>query len=172
MQTEAFKERVKRLQEVNEVVEKLDPAVRAAAFTLLTDYVTGTTTKKPAAVAPETHPDTHTTDDDDDGADFFAKHPSGKPAENALTIAAFFYSQYGASPFQLDDIRSTANAVGLTIPDALDMTLKQASRDGKALFQHTGRNQYKPSVNGELYFQKKYEVTKGKKQRPAASSGS
>jgi hypothetical protein len=170
MQTEAFKERVKRLQEVNEVIEKLDPAVRAQAFTLLSDYVTGTTTNHKPAAPADSEPPAETPDPASDGSDFFAKHPNGRPSENALAIAAYLYGQYGVQPFQLDDIRKTATAVGLTIPDALDMTLKQAARDGKTLFQRTGYNQYKPTVNGELYFQKKYQVKKGTKTRPGNGS--
>jgi hypothetical protein len=168
VQTEVFKERVKRLKEVNDAIEKLDPAIRSAAFSLLADYVTGITEKAKdgyghhAANKP-TEPDS---------TDFFSKLEKGKPADNAIAISAYFYSQYGAQPFQLDDIRTLADEVGLTIPGVLDMTLKQASRDGKSLFQHTGRNQYKPTVNGELYFQKTYSVKKGNKTRASGGNQS
>ena len=96
-----------------------------------------------------------------------AKHPDGRPSENVNLIAAHLYSQYGAQPFKLDDIRNKANEVGITIPTSLNMTLKQAKRKGKALYQHTGRNEYKPTVNGELYFKNTYHVKKGTKARRA-----
>ncbi len=170
MQSDAFKERVKRLKEVNEVIEKLDPAIRAAAFSLLTEYVTRTHTEPKGIASHETPPGE--LPDDADNTAFFAKHQPGKPAENAVAITAYLYSQYGAQSFQLDDVRAMANSVGMTIPQALDMTLKQARRDGKSLFQHSGRNQYKPTVHGELYFQKTYSARKGKKSRSAAGNES
>src|SRR5207247_1566036 len=39
MDEATFKERVKRLNEINKVVEKLDPAIREQAFALLESYV-------------------------------------------------------------------------------------------------------------------------------------
>lgn len=167
MQSDTFKERVNRLKEVNEVIEKLDPSIRATAFSLLSDYVTGHATKEKPGAGKHSADDeiTHT-----DGAELFAKHPDGRPSENVNLIAAYLYSEYGAQPFTLADIRSKADAVGITVPASLDMTLKQASRKGKALFQHTGRNEYKPTVNGELYFKNTYKVKKGTKPRPAAGN--
>ena len=41
MDNSTFQERVSRLKEVNEVIEKLDPAIREVAFSLLAGYVTG-----------------------------------------------------------------------------------------------------------------------------------
>jgi hypothetical protein len=164
MDNSEFQERVKRLKEVNEVIKDLDPAIREGALPLLAEYVTGQAIgRKPA----------HRPNDDDvgqtvpqDAADFFAKFPDGKPSDNAILIAAHLYGQYVAEPFRLDEVRETAKSVGLTIPASLDMTLKQAQREGKALFQHTGRSEFKPTVNGELYFKRTYEVPKGTRKRP------
>ena len=161
-----FQERVNRLKEVNDVIKALDPAILEAALPLLADYVTGhSSVRKPAQepsggtgneIAPQ------------DAAEFFAKFPDGKPSDNAVLIAAFLYRQYGAEPFKLDEIREIAKSVGLTIPSSLDMTLKQAQRDGKSLFQHSGRGEYKPTVHGELYFKKTYQVSTGTKRHPAS----
>jgi len=169
MDNSAFLERIKRLKEVNDVIKDLDPAIREGALSLLAEYVTG----HPIA------PSLRQQQDDGGGggpggsaAEFFAKFPEGKPSDNAVSIAAYLYSQYGAEPFKLDDIRETAKSVGLTIPTSLDMTFKQAQRDGKLLFQHTGRSEFKPTVHGELYFKKTYQVTKGTKKRLAQGSES
>jgi hypothetical protein len=163
VETSTFHERAKRLKEVNEVIEKLDPAIREQAFSLLAGYVTGQPHKAEEATALEKGADQL----DTPMTELFAKHPDGKPSDNAILIAAFLYSQYGAQPFKLDEMRAIAESVGLTIPNSLDMTLRQAQREGKSLFQHTGRSEFRPTVHGELYFKKTYQVTKGTKKRPA-----
>jgi hypothetical protein len=172
MESSAFQERVKRLKEVNEVIEQLDPAIREGALSLLAEYVTGEPHKGKGGagqelrdIEPHDQPDTVT-------SELFAKHPDGKPSDNAVLIAAHLYSQYGAQPFRLDEMRTVADSVGVTIPTSLDMTLRQAQRDGKLLFQHTGRSEFKPTVHGELYFKKTYQVPKGTKQRPAPGNES
>jgi hypothetical protein len=169
MDSVAFQERVKRLQEVNGVIKDLEPAIQSAALGLLTEYVTGHPTERKQV--PRTNSG-NTSESPQDMAEFFAKFPEGKPSDNAVSIAAYLYSQYGAEPFKLDEVRETAKSVGLTIPTSLDMTLKQAQRDGKLLFQHTGRNEFKPTVHGELYFKKTYQVVKGTTKRPVQGSES
>jgi len=163
MDSSAFQERVKRLKEVNDAIKDLDPAIKEGALRLLVEYVTG---RPAAAPTGRQQGDGGGGSSGDDPAEFFAKFPEGKPSDNAVSIAAYAYSQFGAEPFKLDEIRETAKSVGLTIPASLDMTLKQAQRDGKLLFQHTGRSEFKPTVHGELYFKKTYLVTKGTKKRP------
>lgn len=167
MESNTFHERVKRLKEVNEVIEKLDPAIREGALSLLAEYVTGHPHKSKGGTGQEISTSEPLDQSDTVASDLFAMHPDGKPSDNVVLIAAHLYSQYGAQSFKLDEIRSIADSVGITIPTSLDMTLKQAKRDGKPLFQHTGRNEYKPTVNGELYFKKTYQVPKGTKQHPA-----
>jgi len=165
MEDSTFQDRVKRLKEVNEVIEKLDPAIREEAFSLLAGYVTGQPYTGPHVGADGSggQGDSHS---EAPAADLFARFPDGKPSDNVVLIAASLYSQYGAEPFKLDEIRAIAQSVGVTIPSSLDMTLKQAKREGKSLFQHTGRSEFKPTVHGELYFKKTYQVTKGTKKRP------
>jgi hypothetical protein len=168
MESSAFHERVKRLKEVNEVIGTLDPAIREGAFSLLVEYVTGHPHKSKGGGGQETG-DSEPHDQPDTAiAELFAKHPDGKPSDYAVAIAAHLYSQYGAQPFKLEEIRTLADSFGVTIPTSLNMTMKQAQRDGKSLFQHTGRSEYKPTVHGELYFKKTYEVSKGTKQRLAS----
>lgn len=170
MDSVTFKERVKRLMEVNSAIAKLDQAIRAEAFSLLSPYVTAQTTGSHgggSCARQRRGSDVHETADTGDAESFFANHQGEKPSGNAVLKAAYLYGQYGKQPFRLDDIRGLAESTGLTIPDALDMTLKQAKHEGKALFQHVGRNQYKPTVHGEIYFKKTYSVKKGTKQRPS-----
>jgi hypothetical protein len=172
MDSVTFKERVKRLKEVNSVIAKLDEAIRAAAFSLLSPYVTGQPTKSQGSgsAAREHHGGGADQPADTDEAEaFFTEHTGKKPAENAVVIAAYLYSQYGKQPFGLDEVRGLAESTGVTIPDHPAMTLKQTKRNGKALFQHVGRNQYKPTVHGEIYFKQTYAVKKGAKRRPAES---
>ncbi len=173
MDSETFKNRVKRLKEVNTEIAKLDPAIRAEALALLSEYISAGETPKHPHTGGAAHARGQKAQHDvsDDVESFFAKHPvTGKPAENAVLIATYLYSQYGSKPFQLDDIRNMADTCGVTIPASLDMTLKQAQRDGKTLFKHAGRNQYQPTVHGEIYFKQKYGVKKGTKPRPDESA--
>jgi hypothetical protein len=164
MDSAVFQERVKRLQEVNGVIKDLEPAIQEAALALLAEYVTG----YPAAHQPARQPPDGNGGKPagDNNAEFFAKFPEGKPSDNAVLIAAYVYGQYGAESFKLDEIREIAKSVGLTIPTSLDMTLKSAQRDGKLLFQHSGRSEFKPTVHGELYIKKTYQIVTGTKRRP------
>lgn len=164
MDSAAFQERVKRLKEVNEVIKDLDPAIREGALPLLAEYVTG----HPAVEGAEKQTDNGNSGATLGGAaEFFAKFQEGKPSDNAISIAAYVYSQYGTEPFKLEEISEIARSVGLTIPTSPNMTFNAAQREGKLLFQHSGRGEFKPTVHGELYFKKTYEVAKGTKKRPA-----
>jgi|SRR5579864_1732334 len=171
MDNNAFQERVRRLKEVNEVIKDLDPAIREGALPLLAEYVTGHPITHDGETGQQAN-DSGSNGSQDGAAEFFAKFPEGKPSDNAVSIAAYVYGQYGAEPFKLDEIREIANSVGLTIPTSLDMTLKSAQRDGKLLFQHTGRSEFKSTVHGELYFKRTYQITKGTKRRLVQGSES
>ena len=46
MDEKTFKERVNKLNEVNKIIEKLDPSIRAESFKLLQTYITGKETVK------------------------------------------------------------------------------------------------------------------------------
>jgi len=169
MDKTAFQERVTRLREINEIITTLDPSIRPGALALLADYVTGQTDiqERPTPGAPTASVRGQS---DDPTGGLLAKFPDGKPSDNALLIAASLYSQYGAQPFTLEDVRAMAESAGATIPATLNMTFNSAQRDGKLLFQHTGRSEYKPTVHGELFFQKTYQVAKGTKRRALEAS--
>jgi hypothetical protein len=172
MDIKAFQECVNRIKEVNAVIEKLESEIREPAFALLSEYITGHTEKSGVSEAQLPRDDGPQNQPSIAGSDLFAKHPEGKPSDNAVLIAADLYSQYGAQPFTLDEVRAIADSVGITVPKSMNMTLNAAQREGKLLFQHTGRNEYKPTVHGELYFRKKYQVSKGTKQRPVTRNES
>lgn len=96
---------------------------------------------------------------------FFASFPHDKPAENLKLVAARFDREYGAEPFTLEEVRSKADAVGITIPATVDMTLLQAKDKRKKLFARAGKGKFKPTVHEEVYLETKYSVDKGTKKR-------
>ena len=152
-----YEGRVKRLREVNTVVKPLDPAIREASFNLLKSYVTGLEIDnagegKGGEVAQ-------------DKKSFFTKFSHDRPSENVFLVAAYHYSQYGTTPFDRGDIKQIADDVGLIVPDRPDMTLKNAQKKGKSLFNSVGAGKYKPTVHGEKYLKETYKVTKGTKKK-------
>ena len=102
---------------------------------------------------------------DDDIESFFSKFEHEKPSDNAMSIAAYHYSQYGKEPISFDEVRQIAGDVGVTIPERVDMTFKAAKDKGKSLFQNGGRGKTKPTVHGEAYLKEKFGVKKGKKKK-------
>jgi hypothetical protein len=171
MDSQRFNERVKKLQELNKVITQLDPAIREQAFALLKSYVTGSQVDEEVPDNGQNGADevTQSSVDTDDAAAFFSKHPDGKPSDNALVCAAYLYGQYGAAPFSAADLRAVGDSAGLTLPERLDMTLRQARRENKALFQKVGKDQFKPTVHGEQFLKSAYSVKKGSKQRSASA---
>jgi|SRR6185312_5012090 len=156
-----FTEISERLKEVNQVIEKLDPAIRVQAFQILVPYVSDKPSVKNADVDSASN-------SPGDAEEFFAKYNHDKPADNAFALAAYWYSQYGSEELSVGEMRDLASSVGVTIPDRVDVTYDGAKRDGKSLFQRMGKGRYKPTVHGEAYFKKTYEVVKGKNKKPDA----
>jgi len=167
MDNEQFNERVKKLEELNKVITQLDPTIREQAFLLLKSYVTGSQVNEetPGNGKDGAEEAAQSSIDTEDAAAFFSKHPDGKPSDNGLVCAAYLYGQYGASPFSVDELRAVGDSAGLTLPERLDMTLRAARRENKALFQKVGREQFKPTVHGEQFLKSTYSVKKGSKQR-------
>jgi hypothetical protein len=156
MNTNTLRNRSKRLLEVNAVIKELDPAVRLAAFTLLEDYVTT------GESSPEKEREiTVNRDGEQNREAFFSKFETDKPADNAHLLAGYLYSQYGSAQFSIDEIKALATEVGLIVPDRVDMTIRNSQREGKHLFQATGRGMFRPTVHGELFFKSAYRVSKG-----------
>ncbi len=162
MDKATFDDRVKRLKQVSKAIEDLDPAIRAAAFSLLSDYVTGKSVGKKAGTNGSS---SDSDDHEENGSKFFAKFDHKKPSENALMIAAYFYGEYGVSPFAVDEATEMATKVGVTIPARLDMTYVQAQKKGKNLFHRAGRGMFAPTVHGEEFLKEAFKVSKGKRKR-------
>lgn len=155
-------ERADRLREINEIIKELDPEIRAPAFELLQDYVG-------ASALPERSGDGAATlgvGDAQERETFFSRFDTDKPADNALLLAGYYYSQYGANPFGAEEIKTLAREVGLIVPERIDMTFRNARREGKAIFQATGRGSFRPTVHGEVLFKTTYNVTPGRRQKP------
>ncbi|MDB5808068.1 MAG: hypothetical protein JWN94_190 [Betaproteobacteria bacterium] len=163
MDDKTYRERVSRLEEIGKILEKLPSEIRATAFTLLQDYVVGHLHAGGKPPAELVNPGN--TDAAIDRGVFFAKYSHEKPADNLKSIAAYLFSEYGAEPFSIDEIRQLAEDVGLTIPERPDMTFINALEDGKKLFTRAGRGQYRPTVHGEAFVKTTYSVKKGTKKR-------
>jgi hypothetical protein len=168
MDEKSFKECARRLKEVNQVVSKLDPAIRSEAFSLLRSYVTEHKTGAPVPAGRS-----HTAESQAEAGDLgelIIKHSSETPAENALLAAGCWYNDYGIEPFSLDAIRKVADSGGITVPARLDMTYSQAKRKGKSLFRSAGRGRFAPTVHGESFMKTTYHLKKGTKRPPTNES--
>ena len=170
MDNQTFKDRVSRLKEISTVVEKLPPEIRGAAFELLEAYVTGDTDNTDSGRTTKKQKAAHDRAGElSDPSDFFGQFENLKPADNVRLVAAYFYREYGAQAFGVDELQKLADEVGVTVPDRVDMTLVAAVEKGKKLFTRAGRGQFKPTVHGELHLKSEYKVKKGNKQKATAS---
>jgi hypothetical protein len=105
-----------------------------------------------------------------DLASFFDRGEDLKPADYAQLCAAYHFSQYGTAAFSLVELRSIAREAGVIIPDRLDMTLNQASRGGKRLFQSAGRGSFRPTAVVGVTWGERWGVKPGKKTKAALSA--
>ncbi len=153
-----LKEISEKLHEVAEIIEKMPSEIRLATFNILSPYITGKEQAGPRTPANEDY-------EGIEKEDFFRSFDHDKPADNVRLIAGYLYSEYGTTPFGLEEISAIANDVGITIPERPDMTLKKATHNGKSMFTTSGRGQYKPTVHGEAYLKETYQVRKGNKKK-------
>lgn len=162
MDDKEFKTRSSRLEQIAKVLEKLPAEMRGEAFDLLKGYVT--------EHSSEARTKTRKAKGERDSAgqseeEFFGAFEHDKPADSAKLIAAWFYHEYGAEPFSLDEVRTKADDVGITIPARVDMTFQAAKDKGKKLFARAGTGKFKPTVHGEANLKATYSVRKGTKKR-------
>ncbi len=174
MDEATFKERVKRLMEINKVVVKLDPAIRGQAFALLEGYVgTGKISahRPESSEKEETQEPVDTADLDADLEAFVGTLTAepGTPADSAKALAAFMYKRYGKAPVTPEDIDELAGKAGWTVPRRIDMTLKGAKINGRTLFRQEGKS-FVPTVQGEAFFKETYKVKKGKLPKPGTQA--
>jgi len=157
-----FKHLTQRLGRVAKVIEKLPPEIRQDSFSLLKGYVTAPEEGSSSKKKPPSRP---AADGHDSAESFFAAFDHAKPADNAKLIAAFYYREYGVEPFSIEEVRQTADDVGITIPARVDMTFRAAKEKGKKLFTAASKGKFKPTVYGEANLKTTYSVRKGTKKR-------
>jgi hypothetical protein len=157
----------KQLDEINKTITTLDPAIRVAAFNILSplyfeEHVKGTKDdshdgKKKLVVKKQNSNETI-----DGLEEFFGQHEHKKPADNVVLIAAWLYSQHGVISINAKTCRDISEQVGFTIPNRPDNTMRQATEKGKKLFRQQGAG-WILTTHGELYVKEKYQVRKGNK---------
>jgi len=157
-----------KLFEMNEIISKLDPAIRAAAFDILqsqyfgapvaaTQQKKGKTGNKQAVEKLDDPPN--------DLPQFISTYQHKKPADNVMLLAAWLYSTYGSYPIAAKEVKELGDACGLITPARSDNTMRQAKDKNKSLFNQQGKG-WKPTIAGELFFKEKYNVKKGNKPLP------
>jgi hypothetical protein len=104
-------------------------------------------------------------DDTSDLGVFFTRDENLKPSDKAQLCAAYHFSTYGTAAFSLVELRTIASDSGIVLPDRLDMTLNQATRSEKKLFQSAGRGMFKPTVVAALVFKERWNVKPGRKSK-------
>jgi hypothetical protein len=137
-----FKTRSGRLEQTAKVLEKLPSEVRSDAFDLLKGYVTEHSPEH-RTISKEAKAGRDSARQSEE--EFFGAFEHDKPADNAKLIAAWFYRECGAEPFSLDEVRTKASDVGITIPARIDMTFQAAKDNGKKLFARAGTGKFKPT---------------------------
>lgn len=160
-----FESTTKTLLDINEVVSKVDPAVRVATFDLLVSrYLSDISiTPKPSVVKPKVGQTPEVQVDTSDLAGFLGLFDTKKPSGAVMIMVAWLYSQYGAYPITAKDIKELADSCGIIVPARPDNTMRKAKVDGKSLFVQQGKG-WKLTVSGEVYLRETYQVTKGTKQ--------
>lgn len=158
-----------KLMEMNQVIIKLDPAIRSAAFDIMVPYYfKDKVTKRTKGQAKPKGSSGAGLDSNVDTSDlsaFIGNFESIKPKDNVMLLVAWLYSQYGAYPIQVQQIKDLASECGMVIPNRSDNTLRQAKDKGKSLFNQQGKG-WKLTVSGELFIQGKYNVKKGNNSFP------
>lgn len=169
MNKEKVAEVQSKLLEINKTISKLDPAIRSAAFEIMVPYYFDDRPVKKSKSDDQIKGDKGTSqerevDTTDLGA-FISSFEHDKPKDNVMLLVAWLYSQYGAYPIQVKEIKELADACGLVIPNRSDNTMRGAKDKGKGLFNQQGRG-WKLTVSGELYMNNTYNVKKGNKPVP------
>jgi hypothetical protein len=161
--TDGFDEIVARINQVNEVIEKLDDAIKSQAFDLFKPFISRS---QPSAQSMQQTTQNPQFDGEGEQGlrEFIGKQESSKPSDNVHSIVAWYFSRYGIQPFKTSEVASWADEAGVTTPTSLNMTLTNMSRGGKKLLQKSGGT-FRVNVYGEKHFKEKYAVSKGTTKR-------
>lgn len=157
---EKLKDVEAKLSDINAIISKLDPAIKLAAFDFLKDLLLSEHSPDSSTIKTKDSPSLTP----GDVRDFYASFNPGKPADSALVLSGWFYTQRGNNSFTLEELRTLFDDVGVPMPDRIDMTLRNSARNGKKLFQNAGHGNYRPTVHGENYFKAEMNLKPGKKQ--------
>lgn len=158
-----IKELEERLQRVNLIISKLDPAIKQVAFDLLKPFVLNNTIEK--IISPDEKAAEKKIQQNSfkgDVRDFYASFNPTKPADSALVLAGWFYTQQGSSAFSLEELYKLFDEVGVPRPNRVNMTLRSCSRKGKNLFTPAGHGKFRPNVHGENHFKSEMNLRPGK----------
>jgi hypothetical protein len=165
-----MKDTIGKLKEINAVIKDFDPTIKERAANILFNIAfpegienaeESPKSKQQKSGAKDTKPNAPATSDP---SVFFAKFENGAPKDNVNLISAWLYSQFGVYSISSKDMKEVASSVGLVIPTRPDNTMRQAKKNGKALYRQNGKG-WEPTVSGELFFKEQYSVGKGNKER-------
>lgn len=95
--------------------------------------------------------------------DFYAQYSPNSQAESALVLAGWLYTQRGASPFEVAELKALFDEIGAPSPARLDNTIKSMQRDSKKLFQSVSGGLFRPTIYGENYFKSEMRLSPFKK---------
>ncbi len=166
-----FKEAAKRLEQVNAVVSRLDPAMRDEAWTILRGYVSGQTheanppdgkgppkkgSPKASKKAPKKPPPSSPPPDSSE-EELIERFESDVDAENLSLVLAIFYRRHGRGPVTTATLKMLAAGLDIDVPDRPDMTLKRR----KAHIRKQGDG-WKITPGGESWLKETYGVKRGK----------
>lgn len=162
MDQDAFADTVKRLHEADEVIKKLDPAIRAEAFGILKPYVTaGALTDDEDTFEEDEKPKRKKPAGQLDLDALVEEHESDKDHENALLALAVYYARHGKGPFEMSALKDIADELKLTIPNRTDTFFKGHKRNGREVLRKQ-TDGWKIMPSGETWLKETYGVTKGK----------
>ena len=167
MASDKIKDVTEKLLEINQIITKLDPAIRSSAFDILAPLIfeedteagqeTGAGQKKRKTINVA------------DKEKFLSSFEHDRPKDNVFLIAAWLYSQYGVFPIPKALMAEEASNAGLTVPERTDNTMRTAKQKGKNLFRQKNSG-WQLTVAGEAYLKATYSVKKGNKPAPEETS--
>ncbi len=103
-------------------------------------------------------------------AEFFTHDAKLKPSDHAYLCAAYHFSLYGMTAFSLEELKDIAGEAGVVLPDRLDMTLTQAAKKGRKLFQPAGKGMFRPTASAGIVFKERWSVRPGKQAKTTTAT--
>ncbi len=152
-----------RLKKVNSIISKLDDVIKPLAFELLKPFILdGVVEKTTSTSGKKDEKKVQQAQFNGDVRDFYASFSPTTPADSALVLVGWFYTQRGNSAFSLEELYDLFDEVGVPRPNRVNMTLRACSRKGKKLFTSAGHGKFRPNVHGENYFKSEMNLRPGK----------